>query len=115
MLRPQTKNVPASTQNVATAGRIEQDLERAAECGRRRDMGRGVAFVAVGLEADVLRLVDQKEDDEDRDDKESDDRRRERDAPAVAVGEPRGQRQQEELAGGARGARESRPRGRGAR
>ena len=67
-------------------------------------MGRRIAFVAVGLEADVLRLVHQKEDDEDRDDNESDNRRRERDAPSVSVGEPSGHRQQEELTGGARGA-----------
>ena len=101
VLSPQTKNVPASTQNAGLRVEFEQDLEGAAECRRRRDMGRRIASIAIGLEADVLRLVDEKQNDEDRDHNESDNRRRERDAPAVTVGEPRGQRQEEELTGGA--------------
>ena len=57
-------------------------------------MGRGVARVAVGLEADVFGLVDQKEDDDQRDHEQGHNRRRERDPPAVTVSEPRRQRQQ---------------------
>ncbi len=67
-------------------------------------MGGRIAFITIGLEADVLRLVDQKEDDEDRDKNKSNNRRRERDAPPVSIGEPGRERQQEKLAGGARGA-----------
>ncbi len=78
-------------------------------------MGRGVALVAIGLEADVLRLVDQEEDDDQRDHDQGHNWRPERDPPAVAVGEPRRERQQQELAGGAGSAeyadRKSAPRG----
>ena len=94
MLSPQTKNVPANTQNAALRVEFEQNLEGAAESSRRRDMGRGVALVAVGLEADVLGLVDEKKDDDQRDHQQGDNRRRERDPPAVTVSEPRRQRQQ---------------------
>ena len=77
---------------VALRVEFEQDLESPTERRRRRDMGRRVAFVAIGLQADVLWLVDEKENDEERGEQEGDDRRGERDPPAVALGEPRRQR-----------------------
>src|SRR5271157_569968 len=97
-----------------TARRLEQDLKGAAEGRCRRDMGWSIASVAIRLEADILRLVDDKQNHEEGDQYENDNRRRQRDAPAVTIGEPRRERQEDELAGRARRAqnpdREAAPR-----
>ena len=93
VLSPQTKNVPARTQNARLRVELEQDLEGAAEGRGGRDMGWSIASVAIRLEADILGLVDEKQNDEEGDQYENDNRRRQRDAPAVSIGEPRRERQ----------------------